>query len=174
MEHKDIAEVPEEKVHKLHAEEIVAALIMVALCAITMLNVATRYLTNISFAFTEEMSIFLVVVMTFVGAATAFTRGHHLAITALVERLPARWQHYQQYFALGCGLVTFLILGWYAYFSWLDDFESDIVSPGLGMPQWWYTLALPVLCALICLRLVLLLRREYKRGVAATATQDNT
>ncbi|MBL8488591.1 MAG: TRAP transporter small permease subunit, partial [Rhodocyclaceae bacterium] len=56
----------------LRIERAVMALAMGLLCCITMANVVVRYLTNISFAFTEEISIALMVVMTLVGAAHAF------------------------------------------------------------------------------------------------------
>ena len=41
---------------------------MAALCLITLGNVVARYLTNYSFAFTEEYSIALMVVVTMLGA----------------------------------------------------------------------------------------------------------
>ena len=37
-----------------------------------------------------------------------------------------------------------------------DDFEFEVTSPGLGLPQWWYTVWLPLLSALIVLRLLIL------------------
>ena len=95
-----------------HVEEALAALIMAVLCLITLGNVLTRYFTSISFAFTEEFSVFLVVVMTFVGAATAFSRGSHLSITALVDRLPERGRILQGRFEHLCGLALFGILTW--------------------------------------------------------------
>ncbi len=142
-------------------EEALAALIMLALCVITFANVLTRYFTSISFAFTEEISVFLVVVMTFVGAATAFTRGHHLSITFLVKKLPARGQLWQSRFALLCALAMFGVLGWYGALMWWDDLQTGLTSPGLGVPQWWYTLSVPVLSALIELRVLQLLWRTY-------------
>lgn len=144
-----------------HIEEALAALIMGILCLITLGNVLTRYFTSISIAFTEEFSVFLVVVMTFVGAATAFTRGNHLAITFLVERLPLRGRVWQARLALLCGLAMFGILGWQGALMWWDDYQSGLTSPGLGVPQWGYTLAVPVLSALIVLRLLQRLVRRW-------------
>lgn len=142
-----------------HAEEALAALVMAALCLITLANVVTRYFTSISFAFTEEISVFLVVVLTFVGAATAFTRGHHLAIAFFVDKLPARARAWQRRLALACGLALFLVLAWYGGAMAWDDLQTGVTTPGLGLPQWWYTAWLPLLCALIVVRLVQLLLR---------------
>jgi len=140
-----------------HVEEALAALIMAVLCLITLANVLTRYFTNVSFAFTEEFSVYLVVVMTFVGAATAFTRGHHLAITFLAERLPQKAKAWQHRFALACGLTMFTVLGWYGGLMWWDDYQTGLTSPGLGVPQWWYTCSVPLLSGLVIFRLLQLL-----------------
>ena len=43
---------------------------------------------------------------------------------------------------------------------WWDDYTSGLTSPGLGVPQWWYTAAVPVLSALIVWRL---LQRTVRR-----------
>ncbi|MCY7298064.1 MAG: TRAP transporter small permease subunit, partial [Ilumatobacteraceae bacterium] len=53
---------------------------MAALTLITLGNVVTRYLTDQSFAWTEEISIFLIVVMTLAGAAGVAGRDRHIRI----------------------------------------------------------------------------------------------
>lgn len=147
-----------------HLEEALAAGIMGVLCVITLLNVLTRYFTNASFAFTEEISVFLVVLMTFIGTATAFSRGLHLAMLALVERMPWRVQRWQRIYALLCGLLMFSILAWFGAEAWLDDYESGLVSPGLGVPQWWYTLVVPVFSLLIVGRQLQALRQVLRQA----------
>ena len=157
----------------LRLEDVLAAIIMAALCLITLGNVLTRYFTNASFAFTEEVSIYLLVVMTFVGAAGAFMRGHHLAITFLVQRLPARGRAAQRVFALACGIVMFGVLAWWGGLMWWDDFESGLTSPGLGVPQWWYTAAVPVLSVLIVLRLLQCMAHRGNEGGGESAASNN-
>ena len=66
-------------------EEKVAVLCMAALVVITLLNVITRYLTDQSFAWTEEISIVLMVVMTLAGAAAAAGRDAHVRIEVLYD-----------------------------------------------------------------------------------------
>ena len=45
---------------------------MALICCITFANVLVRYFTDVSFAFTEEFSIFLTVVLTFFGGCRGF------------------------------------------------------------------------------------------------------
>ena len=83
---------PETRV-PLSIEKVVAAASMAALCLITLGNVVARYLTNYSFAFTEEYSIALMVVVTMLGAEHR-DRGrpadpHHLVRRPLAAAGPA-------------------------------------------------------------------------------------
>ena len=53
-------------------ERFLMAASMGMLCLLTMANVLVRYFTDFSFAFTEEISVSLLVIMTLVGASHAF------------------------------------------------------------------------------------------------------
>ena len=50
----------------------------------------------------------------------------------------------------------FALLAWSGYRMAFDDFEFEVTSPGLGLPQWLYTAWLPLLSAVIVIRLFLL------------------
>ena len=69
-------------------EEALGAAAMALICLISFANVVARYATNVSFAFTEEYSAFLLVFMTFVGASAAFAANEHVRITFFVNRQP--------------------------------------------------------------------------------------
>jgi len=71
-------------------ERHLAAAAMAIMCVITFANVLTRYLTNVSLAWTEEISIFLMVVMTLTASAAAFVLDRHIRITILTDLLPRR------------------------------------------------------------------------------------
>lgn len=141
-------------------ERLLMAASMGVLCLLTMANVLVRYFTDISFAFTEEISVALLVVMTLVGASHAFASRHHIAIGFFVERRPALRAKAQRFAEL-CSLAMFGLLTWYgARMAW-DDYAFEVTSPSLGVPQWWYTVWLPVLSLLIVLRLLaLLIKRD--------------
>jgi TRAP-type C4-dicarboxylate transport system permease small subunit len=128
------------------------------LCLITMANVLVRYFTDMSFAFTEEFSIALMVIMTLVGAAHAFTTRHHIAIVFFAERVAAL-RRIAPWLAAGCSLLMFSLLAVFgARMAW-EDYEFGVTSPSLGLPQWWYTIWLPILSVFVVLRLIGVLRR---------------
>ena len=76
-------------------EERLGVACMVVLTLITLGNVLTRYLTDESFAWTEEISVFLIVVMTLAGAAVdrrraTATSASNTSTTAAASRGGAR------------------------------------------------------------------------------------
>jgi len=140
------------------------ALVMALLCIITMGNVLVRYFTNISFAFTEEISVSLMVVMTLVGASTAFHRDRHIAILFVVNLCGPRARERFARFGLAASLLMFGLLAWYGTRMAWDDFRFEVTSPALGVPQWLYSVWLPLLSLLIFARLANRLRRRWQRG----------
>jgi TRAP-type C4-dicarboxylate transport system permease small subunit len=143
-------------------ERLLMAASMGLLCLITMANVLVRYFTDISFAFTEEVSIFLMVVMTLVGASHAFAKNHHIAITFFVDRKP-RLRRAALRLATLCSLAMFGLLAVLGTRMAWDDYRFEVTTPSLGVPQWWYTAWLPALSALVVVRLLLALARDLRR-----------
>jgi TRAP-type transport system small permease protein len=143
-------------------ERMLGAAIMALLCLITFANVLVRYFTNISFAFTEELSVALMVVGALVGTAAAFAGDRHIRLTFLIERLPKRRQWLIELLVLAASLGLFALLTWLATSYVWDEYRFEVMSPGLGIPQWRYTVAMPVLSAVICLRILGRLVRVYR------------
>ena len=144
-------------------EEFFAAMAMALICLITFANVLVRYFTDESFAFTEEFSVFLMVVLTFVGASAAFAKNSHIRMSFLVEKLPPRVAHYIEIAVMLAAAVLFAILVWYGSKLLQDDWNYGTTSPGIGIPQWIYTLWLPLLSAVITLRILGRILRLLRR-----------
>ena len=136
---------------------------MALLCLITLGNVAVRYLTDISFAFTEEVSVFLLVFLTFVGSAKAFLDGNQVAVTYFVERAGWPWRRRWLLFGLTASALMLALLAWYGSRMAWDDFDLDVTSPGLGWPQWIYTVWLPLLSLLVLARIAQGMRHVWRK-----------
>jgi TRAP-type C4-dicarboxylate transport system permease small subunit len=138
----------------IRIEEAIAAAAMALICAITFANVVVRYLTNASFAFTEEFSVFLLVALTLVGAAAAFSRDRNIRVDFFVRKLPAATQRRLELAGMALSAILFSMVAWYGWRFFLDDWKYGTTSPGLGIPQWMYSVWLTVLCVLIVARIV--------------------
>lgn len=145
-------------------EEFCAALAMALICCITFANVLVRYFTDVSFAFTEEFSIFLMVVMTFFGASAAFARNRHIRMSFLTDRLPPSAARQLEYVSMALGAIMFAILAWYGAYLFWDDWQYDTTSPGIGIPQWIYTIWLPLLSVVIFLRIAGRMLRLFRQN----------
>ncbi|MBI3371824.1 MAG: TRAP transporter small permease [Betaproteobacteria bacterium] len=144
-------------------EDWIAVIGMALLCLITFGNVLVRYFTDQSFAWTEEISVFLLVVMTLAGAAAAAARDNHVRIEYFLERGSAARR---RFLAVSGGLVTtlfFLLLAGLTGDMVWDDFRYDETSSGLGLPRWWYTVWVPVLSLVIAFRAAIVFRRIVNR-----------
>ena len=143
----------------LAIEDWLTVIIMALLALITFANVLVRYFTSASFAWTEEVSVFLMIVLAMVAGSAAVARNRHIRIEYFADAGPLKRQRALARF--GAAMVA-LLFGLIAVLSarvlW-DDVQYGETSPGIGVPQWWYTVWLPVLSLAIMLRAVGLMLR---------------
>lgn len=136
----------------LALEDWATAIIMALLACITFANVLVRYFTSHSFAWTEEVSIFLMILLAMVAASAAVARGRHIRIDYFAERgSAARRRGFSRLGAAAVALLFALMAVLSARVLW-DDIRFGETSPGIGVPQWWYTMWLPALSIAITLR----------------------
>ena len=157
-------------------EEALAVVAMAILVAITLLNVLTRYFTDESFAWTEELSVFLMVVMALAGASAIALRDRHIRIEFLFNRRTPQGEEVprQGLKLFSCGMtsaVFALMAALFARWVW-DQYKFSETSMGLGVPLWWYGAAMPLLCLAIAARAAGAFSRALKEW-PETAVQEN-
>jgi TRAP-type C4-dicarboxylate transport system permease small subunit len=136
----------------LKIEDWLTVIVMALLALITFANVLVRYLTNQSFAWTEEFSIFLMIVLALVAGSASVARNRQIRIEYFADSgPPARQRALARFGALMTCLLFALIAVLSARMVY-DDIRFGETSPGIGVPQWWYTIWLPLLSVAIALR----------------------
>ena len=133
-------------------ERGLATLALLVISLISLANVVVRYFTSASFAFTEEISVFLLVILTFAGASVAMRSNRHIRIGFLERRFPALRTPLIVLQWLASTTVLGLVL-WYGGQFALEEYQWQSESPGLGLPNWWYVVWLPLLSLAIFVRL---------------------
>lgn len=68
-------------------EAFLLSSMILLIAGLTIANIVSRTLTGTSLAFTEELSQFLIIGVTFVGLSYAAGRGRHIRMTALYDQL---------------------------------------------------------------------------------------
>ena len=133
-------------------EEWLSAACMVALVFITLGNVLTRYFSDQSFAWTEEISVFLMVVMALAGAAGAAARDGHIRIEYFYDRGSVARQRSLRIASAVITTLVFLLLAVLFARTVMDEIHWAETSVGLGVPRWWFTVWVAPLCVAVAWR----------------------
>ena len=140
-------------------EDRLGAGLLAVLLVITLVNVVVRYFTDQSFAWTEEISCILMLLLAMAGSATALVRDTHIRVEYFFERGTAQRQHRLALLSALSNALLFALMGVLsAQMAW-DEFRYDETSPAIGVPKWWYTVWLPIFCGVVCARAV----QRYQR-----------
>ena len=147
----------------LKIEDWLTVIVMALLASITFANVLVRYFTNHSFAWTEEISVFLMIVLALVAGSAAVARNCHIRIEYFADKgSPGRRRGLAR-FGAGIVFILFVLLAVLSLRMVWDDFRFGETSPGIGVPQWWYSVWLPLLSSAIALRALGLFVRKGRK-----------
>jgi TRAP-type C4-dicarboxylate transport system permease small subunit len=109
---------------------------MAAMVAMVFANVVSRYIWNYSFIWAEELSQYLMVWITFLGAGLALREGRHVAVELLQDRLPIKTKRSVRHLVAALiilFLLALVILGFqFAIFAW--EQETPVMNIPLGIP----------------------------------------
>lgn len=124
-------------------EYLIAALLVALIVAVSS-NVIGRAVFNNSLPWADELARMLFIWLVFIGAAAAFARYEHIAVDALVRRLPVRIAHvlYFTQHLIITGLMSVMLVGGYQVIA-----SSSGRSAILKVPLSMISLSL-VLCVL--------------------------
>ncbi|RGE45873.1 TRAP transporter small permease [Comamonas testosteroni] len=155
---------PSDEPRSLRIEDWLTVAIMAALALITFANVLVRYFTNSSFAWTEEISVFLMILLALVAGSAAVARDQHIRIEFFSDSGSAARRKALARFGSAMVALLFAIIAVLSVRVVWDDFRFEETSPGIGVPQWWYSVWLPIVSALITVRAIGLFIRQGKPG----------
>ena len=149
---------------------------MAAMVALVFTNVVSRYILNFSIIWAEELSQYLMVWITFLGAGLAMREGRHVAVEMLQDALPqplARTARLIVIIAVLVFLATLVVLGvMFVSFAW--EQETPVMNIPTGIPY----LAVPIGAFLFFVHMALIsgdyLRKrvEAPKSIEAGAEDD--
>jgi len=103
------------------------------------------------------------IVLALVGSSAAVARDRHIRIEYLSKSgSMARRRDLSRFSAVLVALL-FTLIGVLSIRLVWDDYRFDETSPGIGVPQWWYSIWLPILSVAIALHAVGLFIRRDRR-----------
>lgn len=154
---------------------LVAAL-MILMALAYAFNVAVRELAPAQasrFAWIEELCLFSLAWLVFLGLGLALERGRHIAMTSLLERFAPGLRRAVRLALDLTGLVFSLYVAKLALDITLFVVKSGQSSPTLDVSMGWLYAAMPVGFALLALRYALELGAREGRLTARAATLEH-
>ena len=136
------------------AEEILISVMMVIITIITFGNVVSRKFLHMSWAFTEEITVNLLVWIVFLGASIAAKYNAHLGLSILVDTLPKRISKILSIIAIIAVIIFFSILCYEGVNTVKAQIGLKQMTPALGWPQWLFSLSVPVGSFIILIRFI--------------------
>lgn len=119
---------------------------IIAMAVNTIANVLGRYVFHQSIYFSEELNVFLVLIVTFMGLGYATRRGIHIRMSAIYDVLPQRLRKVLMIVIAIVTSVMMAILAWYALQYVIKVASRGRVTPALQVPLYltyvWVVLGL--------------------------------
>ncbi|MGF0536507.1 TRAP transporter small permease [Agrobacterium sp. ES01] len=100
---------------EFHIDDVIAFILFWALGGVTFLQFFTRYVLNDSVAWTEEVGRYLLMWVTFFGAAIVFRRRSNIAVDIIVDTFPPTAGRACRFVA---DAITVCFVGILVWFSW--------------------------------------------------------
>ncbi|CAB1075684.1 hypothetical protein D1AOALGA4SA_3497 [Olavius algarvensis Delta 1 endosymbiont] len=129
--------------------EIILVVVLSAMAVVVLLQVVFRYVLNFPLFWTEEFARYCLVWSSLLGSAVAVKRGQHIAVTIVVERVPAGARRVMKMITLISVIVILAIILWGGI--QLVAITRAQISPALRVSMSVPYLAVPVGAALMLL-----------------------
>ncbi|VDG99098.1 2,3-diketo-L-gulonate TRAP transporter small permease protein yiaM [Lysinibacillus sphaericus] len=131
-------------------EEWIVVIVLSIMSTIAFVNILSRGFLHYSLSFTEEITVNLFVMLTFVGTAIGVRKYAHLGFTLIYDNGNRLLKNIITV-AVGVMMVfLFFILLFYGFKMAQYQMDMGQKTPSLGWPQWWFSLSMPI-GALLCL-----------------------
>ncbi|MBM7634982.1 TRAP transporter small permease [Geomicrobium sediminis] len=127
-----------------YIEYVLVIVAMAGMSIITFGNVLSRYFFDTSFAFAEEITINLFVLATFIGASIAIKRQAHFRFQFLYEKMRGSFKRMMLLTTSALMLFFLLLTLLFGLELVMNQFERGRMTPALNIPQWLFTLSIPV------------------------------
>lgn len=152
------------------AEANIAALAMALIVGITLANVLVRYFTNVSLAWTEEISVFMLLVLAMAGCAAPALEDRLIRIDFFYKRGSAARVRALGALSASASTLMFGVLAALLWRQSMDEFRYAETTAVIGLPRWWFTGTLAALAALVGCRAAACGVRHWSRGIGPEAS----
>lgn len=144
-------------------EKYVLSLGLIALSAVVIFTVITRYFLGYSPNWSDELPRFIVIWVTFIGMSYCVRKGEHVVIDVLITKIPSGLR---KILSMTILLICFLALMYMTYVSYeftLKVFATNQRSVTLDISMGYIYMAVPVGCFLSAINFLHIIIKNFKK-----------
>jgi C4-dicarboxylate transporter DctQ subunit len=107
-----------------------------------------------SIYFAEEVSKFLVMLVTFTGVSYAVRKARHIRMGAFLDAMP---QAMEKVFIIIISIVSAFVMGvmtWFSYKYLMNAMDMGHMTPALRVPKWTFYVIIPIGFGLACIQYI--------------------
>ncbi len=134
--------------------------LIIAMIATISLQILSRTLSQ-AYTWTEELSRYLLVWSTFLGATLAYKRGLHISVTLFLDLFPGRVRSAAVVAGTLLSMLFFAVIAWYGFS--LMAMQIFQVSPALQLPMRWIYLVIPMAALVMLVHAASFIGGEVKK-----------
>lgn len=133
-------------------EEVLVCVCLVVMTALTFVNVIARYGFSASLSFSEEITTYLFVLLSLLGAAIAAKRGSHLGLTLITDHVGPKLGRILGIISMAISTLFSGIICYYGVFMTLNQFNKGQLTAGTQLPEWIFGSFVPIGALFVTIR----------------------
>lgn len=147
-----------------------AMVVFMAIATIaTTLQVVLRFGFNISIFWIEELVLYSVICMSFIGASLGARYGAHISVDVLQAFVGPRIRRWLLIVAAVLGIAFGVALLYYGSQLFMSTLKRGVLSPAMRIPMAWVYFPIPVSGGLLIIRYLGLIREHWSRPAQTLA-----
>lgn len=135
----------------------ILSLIMLSESIMLFSGAVARYVFNHSIMWIDELSSYLLVLLTLFGCYVSFYENKLASVTFMIDGLPARLNKTLKFLANCLSLILLVALAYYGFQLCMTPVIANTVTPVLRWSKLYFYAALPLLCCIMACHQILVL-----------------
>lgn len=159
---------------KMLIEENISALTMAVIVILAFVNIISRIFSGFSFAFTEELIVYLFVVTTMFSTAAGVYRRAHMSLTLVSDQFKGKGQLFFLATSSIASIFLFGLLAWQSVKMMNSQIKYHYLTAVLQLPQWIFTLSMVLGSILYIVRTIQVTVKDWNEVLTTRTanTQD--
>lgn len=153
-------------------EEILCVICTAVMTLLVFAQVVSRHLLPTTFSFTEEITIYLFILLSMMGTAIAAKRHAHLGLSILTDAVSPKAR--KALLVLGFAIATLFsaALFYYGILMVINQYHLGMVTPAMQWPEWIYATFIPFGAFFVTIRFAQATVQEWKAPLQQSETTE--